>query len=141
MDDEDEVRDLNLSSRPLREERRRVREREKLERGMARINSSESASGSRPSAVRASWPANGSRQSGGDALSDASSTLERDAENRSLNVSRELRKAHWGVQGFVCGKGLLRAGCTMRRGKGTRKLKRPLRRWKRRRRKSAKLRR
>ena len=36
MDDEDEVRDLNLSSRPLREERRRLRERGRLERGMAR---------------------------------------------------------------------------------------------------------
>lgn len=38
MDDEDEVRDLNLSSRPLREERRRLRERGRLERGMARSN-------------------------------------------------------------------------------------------------------
>lgn len=36
MDDEDEVRDMNLSSRPSREERRRVREREKIERGMER---------------------------------------------------------------------------------------------------------
>lgn len=38
MDDEDEVRDLNLSSRPLREERRRLRERGRLERGMARTH-------------------------------------------------------------------------------------------------------
>lgn len=36
MDDEDEVRDMNLCSRPSREERRRVREREKIERGMDR---------------------------------------------------------------------------------------------------------
>jgi len=36
MDDEDEVRDMNLSSRPSREERRRAREREKIERGMER---------------------------------------------------------------------------------------------------------
>ena len=36
MDDADEVRELNLSSRPAREERRRYRERERLERGMAR---------------------------------------------------------------------------------------------------------
>ncbi len=38
MDDEDEVRDMNLSSRPSREERRRVREREKIERGMERYS-------------------------------------------------------------------------------------------------------
>ena len=38
MDDEDEVRDINLSSRPLREERRRARERERLERGIARTH-------------------------------------------------------------------------------------------------------
>ena len=43
MDDEDEVRDLNLSSRPLREDRRRVRERERLERGMARSQSQQAA--------------------------------------------------------------------------------------------------
>lgn len=36
MDDDDEVRKLNLSSRPMREERRRARERERLERGMER---------------------------------------------------------------------------------------------------------
>jgi hypothetical protein len=36
MDDDDEVCKLNLSSRPSREERRRLRERERLERGMER---------------------------------------------------------------------------------------------------------
>ncbi len=36
MDDEDELRELNLSSRPRREERRRQREREKLERELER---------------------------------------------------------------------------------------------------------
>jgi magnesium transporter len=36
MDDDDEVRKMNLSSRPVREERRRLRERERLERGMER---------------------------------------------------------------------------------------------------------
>ena len=36
MDDEDEVAEMNLSSRPGREERRRLRERERLERGMER---------------------------------------------------------------------------------------------------------
>ncbi len=36
MDDEDEVREMNLTSRPEREERRRLRERERLERGMER---------------------------------------------------------------------------------------------------------
>ncbi len=36
MDDDDEVKELNLSSRPRREERRRQREREKLERELER---------------------------------------------------------------------------------------------------------
>ena len=36
MDDEGEVRDMNLSSRPKREERRRQRERDRLEREMDR---------------------------------------------------------------------------------------------------------
>lgn len=36
MDDEDELRDMNLSSRPGREEKRRVRERDRLEREMER---------------------------------------------------------------------------------------------------------
>lgn len=36
MDDEAEVRDLNLSSRPKREEKQRARERERLEREMER---------------------------------------------------------------------------------------------------------
>ena len=36
MDDEDEVREMNLSSRPLREERRRQREIERIERGRER---------------------------------------------------------------------------------------------------------
>ncbi len=36
MDDEDEMRDMNLSSRPGREEKRRVRERDRLEREMER---------------------------------------------------------------------------------------------------------
>eukprot|EP00798_Chlamydomonas_sp_ICE-L_P008766 gene8766-33630_t len=36
MDDDDEMRELNLSSRPVREERRRQREREKLERELER---------------------------------------------------------------------------------------------------------
>lgn len=36
MDDEDEIRELNLSSRPKREEKRKQRERERLEREMER---------------------------------------------------------------------------------------------------------
>ena len=36
MDDEDEVREMNLSSRPVREERRREREIERIERGRER---------------------------------------------------------------------------------------------------------
>ncbi|KAK9843496.1 hypothetical protein WJX81_005929, partial [Elliptochloris bilobata] len=36
MDDEDEVREMNLSSRPMREERRRQREIERIERGRER---------------------------------------------------------------------------------------------------------
>ena len=36
MDDEDELRDMNLSSRPLREEGRRHRERDRLERDLER---------------------------------------------------------------------------------------------------------
>ena len=36
MDDEDEMRDMNLSSRPGREEKRRIRERDRLEREMER---------------------------------------------------------------------------------------------------------
>ncbi|GAX82223.1 hypothetical protein CEUSTIGMA_g9651.t1 [Chlamydomonas eustigma] len=36
MDDEDELREMNLSSRPRREERRRQRERERLERELER---------------------------------------------------------------------------------------------------------
>jgi hypothetical protein len=36
MDDEDEVREMNLSSRPLREERRRQREIDRIERGRER---------------------------------------------------------------------------------------------------------
>lgn len=36
MDDEDEMRELNLSSRPRREERRRQRERDRLERELER---------------------------------------------------------------------------------------------------------
>ncbi|CAL8467778.1 g7316 [Coccomyxa elongata] len=36
MDDDDEVCKMNLTSRPKREERRRLRERERLERGMER---------------------------------------------------------------------------------------------------------
>ena len=36
MDDEDEMRDMNLSSRPGREDKRRVRERDRLEREMER---------------------------------------------------------------------------------------------------------
>ena len=38
MDDEDEMRDMNLSSRPSREEKRRVRERDRLEREMERCD-------------------------------------------------------------------------------------------------------
>eukprot|EP00884_Botryococcus_braunii_P004085 jgi/Botrbrau1/13678/Bobra.0378s0009.2 len=38
IDDEDEIRDMNLSSRPLREERRRQRERERIERGRERCD-------------------------------------------------------------------------------------------------------
>ena len=58
MDDEDEVADLNLSSRPLREERQRLRERLRLERGMARshwhaeASDAASPSSQRPSAAR-----------------------------------------------------------------------------------------
>lgn len=36
MDDEDELQEFNLSSRPLREERRKQRERERLERELER---------------------------------------------------------------------------------------------------------
>ncbi len=36
MDDEDEVREMNLSSRPVREERRRQREIDRIERGRER---------------------------------------------------------------------------------------------------------
>lgn len=36
MDDEDEIRDMNLSSRPHREDRRKQRERERLAREMER---------------------------------------------------------------------------------------------------------
>ena len=36
MDDEGEIRDMNLSSRPLREDRRKQRERERLAREMER---------------------------------------------------------------------------------------------------------
>jgi hypothetical protein len=36
MDDEDEIRELNMSSRPKREEKRKQRERERLEREMER---------------------------------------------------------------------------------------------------------
>jgi hypothetical protein len=36
MDDEDELRELNLSSRPRREERRKQRERERMERQLTR---------------------------------------------------------------------------------------------------------
>ena len=36
MDDEDEIRELNLSSRPRREERRKQRERERRERQLER---------------------------------------------------------------------------------------------------------
>jgi hypothetical protein len=67
MDDEDEVRDLNLSSRPLREDRRKVRERERLERGMARSQSQQSAAeggaesigGGRTPSRNGSWTVNG----------------------------------------------------------------------------------
>ena len=38
MDDDDEVCKMNLTSRPKREERRRLRERERLERGMERCD-------------------------------------------------------------------------------------------------------
>ena len=36
LDDEDELRELNLTNRPRREERRRQRERERLERELER---------------------------------------------------------------------------------------------------------
>jgi hypothetical protein len=36
MDDEDELRELNLSSRPRREERRKQRERDRMERQLTR---------------------------------------------------------------------------------------------------------
>jgi hypothetical protein len=36
MDDEDELREINLSSRPRREERRKQRERERMERQLTR---------------------------------------------------------------------------------------------------------
>ena len=58
MDDEDEVRDLNLSSRPLREERRRLRERGRLERGMARSHHpAEHHSQNEASNASAAWTA------------------------------------------------------------------------------------
>ena len=63
MDDEDEVADLNLSSRPLREERQRLRERLRLERGMARSHwhaeDAASPSSQRPSAARFSHGGSG----------------------------------------------------------------------------------
>lgn len=68
MDDEDEVRDLNLSSRPLREERRRRRDRKRLERGIvarshhfadAQQDSSPSSRSSSPSAQRPARGNNG----------------------------------------------------------------------------------
>ncbi len=43
MDDEDELRDMNLSSRPLREEGRRHRERDRLERDLERWGSLQGA--------------------------------------------------------------------------------------------------
>ena len=36
MDDEDDLRDMNLSSRPAREEKRRQRERERLKQEVER---------------------------------------------------------------------------------------------------------
>lgn len=36
MDDEDDLRDMNLSSRPVREEKRRQRERERLKQEVER---------------------------------------------------------------------------------------------------------
>ena len=42
MDDEEEVQQINLSSRPLREEQRRQRDRQRLEREMERYISSKS---------------------------------------------------------------------------------------------------
>lgn len=63
MDDEDEVRDLNLSSRPLREERRRRRDRERLERGIVarshHFAEGEMGVSHRPPAARAPWQSNG----------------------------------------------------------------------------------
>lgn len=38
MDDEDELREINLSSRPRREERRKQRERERMERQLTRYD-------------------------------------------------------------------------------------------------------
>jgi len=44
MDDEDELREINLSSRPRREERRKQRERERMERQLTRYDRTDVAS-------------------------------------------------------------------------------------------------
>jgi hypothetical protein len=55
MDDEGEIRDMNLSSRPKREERRRQRERERLEREMDREHRADGGQGSSLEWSSAGW--------------------------------------------------------------------------------------
>ena len=55
MDDEGEIRDMNLSSRPKREERRRQRERERLEREMERDTRADGGQGSSLEWSSAGW--------------------------------------------------------------------------------------
>ena len=98
MDDEDEVRDLNLSSRPLREERRRTRERGRLERGMARSHyPAEQHSQSDMSTAPAAWttaqrqtssPSRNSRRA--KAAIEESSSLRIDGDHRSNPTSNTL---------------------------------------------------
>jgi len=88
MDDEDEVRDLNLSSRPLREDRRKVRERERLERGMARSqqmaaegggSGGEGAMGGRSPSRNGSWTVNGTSKT----LAEEQGGSRRESDSRS----------------------------------------------------------
>ena len=93
MDDEDEVRDLNLSSRPLREERRRLRERGRLERGMARSHHpAEHHSQNEASTPAAAWAA-AQRQMGSPSRNSkrAKAAIEEHTSLRSENDSRSAQ--------------------------------------------------
>lgn len=93
MDDEDEVRDLNLSSRPLREERRRARERERLERGMARSQSMPSENSNEAHSVtpRGSPSPNPNRGSAMRAT-DEHNSLRRDIDTRYVGDIKPPRR-------------------------------------------------